>query len=268
MSAPEDPNAGVHRLVDMVVEEVSLVDRAANKHRFLVVKRDESMADKTKNSSAKPPAAPSAPESDGAEHVTKAIGDALGIATTALEALTNAIEQLGQIAGDADTTPIVAELAEELSSVAGQLASAAGVEPTASGASSDVSGAVEGVRSMLAQVAELLASSATKNAAEQAPLGAPTPAASEPQPAAQASEPDEVSKQLASVAASMRTLADSMKDQSQRLGRLEKGVGLPNSRQAPERPARPASDEVSWPLDLNRPMDRESVDKTTSFHDR
>jgi hypothetical protein len=26
---------GVHRLVDMVVEEVSLVDRAANKHRFL-----------------------------------------------------------------------------------------------------------------------------------------------------------------------------------------------------------------------------------------
>jgi len=270
LSAPEDPTAGVHRLVDMVVEEVSLVDRAANKHRFLVVKRDEAMADKTKNSSAKPPAAPSAPESDGAEHVTKAIGDALGIATTALEALTNAIEQLGQIVGDADTTPIVAELAEELSSVAGQLASAAGVEPTASGTSSDVSGAVEGVRSMLAQVAELLASSATKNAAEQAPPGAPTPApASEPQPAAQASEPDEVSKQLASVAASMRTLADAMKDQSQRLGRLEKGVGLPNSRQAPERPAaRAGSEEVSWPLDLNRPMDRESVDKTTSFHDR
>jgi hypothetical protein len=60
-----------------------------------------------------------------------------------------------------------------------------------------------------------------------------------------------------------------MKDQSQRLGRLEKGVGLPNSRQAPERPAaRTGAEEVSWPLDLNRPMDRESVDKTTSFHDR
>jgi len=29
---------GVHRLVDMVVEEVSLVDRAANKHRFLIVR--------------------------------------------------------------------------------------------------------------------------------------------------------------------------------------------------------------------------------------
>jgi hypothetical protein len=36
---------GVHRLVDMVVEEVSLVDRAANKHRFLIVKRDDAMDD-------------------------------------------------------------------------------------------------------------------------------------------------------------------------------------------------------------------------------
>lgn len=264
MSVPEDPNAGVHRLVDMVVEEVSLVDRAANKHRFLVVKRDESMADKTQKSAANPPIAPNAPETEGAQQVTKAIGDALGIATTALEALTNAIEQLGQIVGDADTTPIVAELAEELSAVAGQLASAAGVEPTAAETPSDISTAVAGVRSMLTQVSELLASSATKNASEQPPPGAPTPT-----PAPQTGEPDEVSKQLASVAASMRTLADAMKDQSQRLGRLEKGVGLPNSRQAPERPApRPGNDEVSWPLDLNRPMDRESVDKTTSFHDR
>ncbi len=268
MSAPEDPTAGVHRLVDMVVEEVSLVDRAANKHRFLVVKRDESMADKTKKTGATPPAVPGTPETDGAQQVTKAIGDALGIATTALEALTNAIEQLGEIVGDADTTPIVAQLAEELSEVAGQLATAAGIEPAAAEGSGDVSGAVEGVRSMLSQVSELLASSASKNAAEQPPPVVPAAAPERP-PAPQTGEPDEVSKQLASVAASMRTLADSMKDQSQRLGRLEKGVGLPNSRQAPERPAaRPGSEEVSWPLDLNRPMDRESVDKTTSFHDR
>jgi hypothetical protein len=114
----------------------------------------------------------------------------------------------------------------------------------------------------------LLASSATKNTPEQLPSASTLAPASQPQPG-QANEPDEVSKQLSSVAASMRTLADAMKDQSQRLGRLEKGVGLPNSRQAPERTApRPGSEDVSWPLDLNRPMDRESVDKTTSFHDR
>jgi len=33
----------VHRLLDIVVEEVSLVDRAANKHRFLIVKRSDPM---------------------------------------------------------------------------------------------------------------------------------------------------------------------------------------------------------------------------------
>lgn len=36
--ASADGESGVHRLRDIVVEEVSLVDRAANKRRFLVVK--------------------------------------------------------------------------------------------------------------------------------------------------------------------------------------------------------------------------------------
>ena len=36
---PADEGSGVHRLRDILVEEVSLVDRAANKRRFLVVKR-------------------------------------------------------------------------------------------------------------------------------------------------------------------------------------------------------------------------------------
>lgn len=39
-----DDEAKVHRLRDMVVEEVSLVDRAANKRRFLIVKRSNEMA--------------------------------------------------------------------------------------------------------------------------------------------------------------------------------------------------------------------------------
>lgn len=39
-----DEESGVHRLRDIVVEEVSLVDRAANKRRFLVVKRSSQMA--------------------------------------------------------------------------------------------------------------------------------------------------------------------------------------------------------------------------------
>ena len=74
-------------------------------------------------------------------------------------------------------------------------------------------------------------------------------------------------KQLENVATSLRTLTDAVKEQGQRLARVEKGTGLPNSRTHDERP--PAREEdVGWPLDLNRPLDRESVDKATSFHDR
>jgi hypothetical protein len=43
--ASADGESGVHRLRDIVVEEVSLVDRAANKRRFLVVKRSSQMSD-------------------------------------------------------------------------------------------------------------------------------------------------------------------------------------------------------------------------------
>jgi len=43
-----------------------------------------------------------------------------------------------------------------------------------------------------------------------------------------------------------------------------------SARRAPthdEGDGRPDDEDVGWPLDLNRPFDRESVDKATSFHD-
>src|SRR5262245_29742917 len=43
--ATTEDESGVHRLRDIVVEEVSLADRAANKRRFLLVKRSGKMAD-------------------------------------------------------------------------------------------------------------------------------------------------------------------------------------------------------------------------------
>ena len=82
---------GVHRLVDMVVEEVSLVDRAANKHRFLIVKRDDAMDDDnttdTTTTDPSPSAAPTAKLDDGT---------ALGAALTALESLTGLVELLAK----------------------------------------------------------------------------------------------------------------------------------------------------------------------------
>ena len=272
MSETGNTSATVNRLIDMVVEEVSLVDRAANKHRFLVVKRDEPMADKTNKTGSPPAASASGPEADGVEKMSKAIGDALGIATSALEALTGAIEQLGQVEGDSDKSPVITDLAEQLSEVARQLATSAGIEPTeqepesqASEQGSEAASVFNEVRTMLTRVSEMLAATSEKEAPEpQAPATEPAPA-----PESQSDPTAEVTKQLSSVAASLRAISDAMKDQSQRLGRLEKGVGLPNSRQAPERPApRPQPEDESWPLDLNRRMDRESVEKDVSFHDR
>ncbi len=59
---PEDGDDGVHRLRDIVVEEVSLVDRAANKRRFLVVKRSGDMPDDGQHGAATKPEAQGAAE--------------------------------------------------------------------------------------------------------------------------------------------------------------------------------------------------------------
>ncbi|MEZ5140891.1 MAG: hypothetical protein R2711_19585, partial [Acidimicrobiales bacterium] len=76
-----------------------------------------------------------------------------------------------------------------------------------------------------------------------------------------------VSDQLSEVLTELRALTGTVKEQQQRLARLEKRFGLPNSSPSGERPARTEPEDVGWPLDLNRPFDRESVDKGISFHD-
>ena len=106
----------VNRLLDIVVEEVSLVDRAANKHRFLIVKRSNEM-DETTNETGAPEAqedqvagAPEAPEAtdqqqqdSGAEpsgtESTEG-NEALDVALGALEELTGVVERLGSAEGD------------------------------------------------------------------------------------------------------------------------------------------------------------------------
>jgi hypothetical protein len=252
-------DAGVHRLVDMVVEEVSLVDRAANKHRFLVVKRDAPMKDKT-DPKTEDTTKPEGETPPGKKKPAKKAdtADAIATATAILERLTAAVEMLGE-ASDDDADQILIELAGELSEAAAEIAQAAGVaedeeEAADAAKSAGVGDTVAKVRALLDDVSKMLA--AAKDAAT--PQATPVP----PGPHA-----DAVSQQLEKVVSSISTLTDAVKEQGQRVARLEKGTGLPNSRAHEER--RPPRDEdVGWPLDLNRPLDRESVDKATSFHDR
>ena len=101
------------------------------------------------------------------------------------------------------------------------------------------------------------------------PVPDATPVEGKQPDAAKADEAsDVVAAKLDSVVTELRAIGETVKAQQQRLARMEKRFGLPNSAPIGERPTR-AEDEadVGWPLDLNRSLDRESVDKAISFHD-
>ncbi len=259
---------GVHRLVDMVVEEVSLVDRAANKHRFLIVKRDDAMDD-DKNDTPKTNASSSV-----ASPAAKLDEDTpLGAALAALESLTALVELLGSLdAGEADAQ--IAELASELRAVAEQIlaragapddgsqgdtsaaveARAKGAEPKKAGGTSTFPSDVAAAKQALSRLAELAGRSAP-NAEKRGTAAAPAEPASP------------IAESLAKLAESFRSLSEMVKEQQQRLGRVEKQFGLPNSAAHAEHVSKASAEDVGWPLDLNKPKDRENVEKAVSFHD-
>lgn len=283
MSDPRKADRPVNRLLDIVVEEVSLVDRAANEHRFLIVKRDTPMADHAdtdtqeqgpQNSSTVLPAEATATD-EGAPATTSddppeatAPDPLLATAVAALEGLTSTVELLGAMGAQAADARL-APLATELKTTAEALLARAGEEPAANGegdtdteSTEEPSDAKDGdtfaehlqaARAALTQLASLTS----------APAVEPEPAPTE----APAKLPAELTTTLAAMGESFRALADTVKEQQQRLARVEKQFGLPNSSQSPESVRKAAPEEVGWPMDLNNPMDRESVDKAVSFHD-
>lgn len=263
----------VNRLLDIVVEEVSLVDRAANEHRFLIVKRDTPMADTQTDTDAAEEAGDLNEQAyvdehaDAPEGTPTAGADPLFThAVAALEGLTSTVELLGSLGADAADARL-APLAAELKATAEALLARAGVAPAE--ASAEASDAADGednseptfeahlaaARDALAQLANLTAANPT-SAPEPPPPEAPKAPAL----------PQELTASLAAMTESFRALAETVKEQQQRLARVEKQFGLPNSTST-ERVRKAEPEEVGWPMDLNHPMDRESVDKAVSFHD-
>jgi uncharacterized coiled-coil protein SlyX len=285
MSTPKQDDS-IHRLLDIVVEEVSLVDRAANKHRFLIVKRSDPMEEnhadkaKTPDGEAAQAAKQTPPENnDTGDHAEKAddtAGDSamLEAAVEALERLTDTVETLGALAGG-DTRLKIGELAAELRALADRLAESAGAEPAPPPEpDTDLAGLIGSVRASLQQVASLIdAGKAAK--AKPAPEGAEDEEKDknekrDPAPGDVTAPPpqdDPLKKDLSGLTDSVRKLVESLKEQAQRLSKLEKRFGLPNSAPAREEGNRPEDEDVGWPMDLNRPFDRENVDKAVSFHD-
>ena len=282
---------GVNRLLDIVVEEVSLVDRAANKHRFLIVKRSDDMDETTTDTAAtiaddtedvQDLAADTGEDSggnDGGEGGSAGTDTPLGSALAALEGLTEAVEILATAGGDA-VNPRLAELAGELSTVSQRLAGLAGGAPATAASGGEgqegqaeatdgdpLAAAIESVRATLTRVSSVI------EAAGKGPDGGAGAGGVAGDAVSAGSNPDAgtagdgVAAQLGTLVTELRTLTGTVQEQQQRLARLEKRFGLPNSAPSGERPAKPEDEDVGWPLDLNRPYDRESVDKAVSFHD-
>lgn len=269
---PTDGGNGIHRLVDMVVEEVSLVDRAANNHRFLLVKRDDAM-DLNAPNPPSDPADKAAPTADPALDI--ADDSPLGTALAALESLTAIVELLGSLGADSNDMRLAA-LAQQLRATAEQLLARSGFADPAEASdtpTSDVQAKAKARAAVLttstasAAIAPLTvdlnaAKAAITRLAQLASKALPAPG-DKPAPPGQPA----ATESLAKLADSLRELAEAVNGQQQRLGRVEKQVGLPNSIAPAEVIAASAEEDVGWPLDLNQPKDRESVDKTVSFHD-
>jgi len=274
MSARSKGGPDVNRLLDIVVEEVSLVDRAANKHRFLIVKRSDEMDETTTNPTA-PADNPSAEANPTAADEATPTGEtnnpagaptgaddgqdesSLAVAVAALEGITEAVELLGNLGEDEARTRL-GELAGELRGASERLAEAAGVGASdGEGADPpkdppDLTAVLDAVRATLQRVDGLIKE--------------PTPESDDTEPRDKPADTG-LAGQLTELVGELRALTSTVKEQQQRLARLEKRFGLPNSAPSGERPAKPEEEDVGWPMDLNRPFDRESVDKATSFHD-
>ncbi len=216
---------------------------------------------------------------------TMADGSPLGSAIAALESLTAIVELLGSLGADRSDTRLAA-LAQQLRATAEQILERTGfgadepttevevqVEAEPAGDSANVTAraksnvpAPTGPESSAVAADVAAAKRALTRLSELAAKGLLQATEKRAEPPAAAEVPAGITEGLAQLTESFRTLSSTVQEQQQRLGRVEKQFGLPNSSAHPERPAR-ATEEVGWPLDLNHPMDRESVDKAVSFHD-
>jgi len=282
MSEPLSRARPVSRLIDIQVEEVSLVDRAANQRRFLIVKRSE------------PDMAEPTPEINSiitglinkdqfteldAELSAEAEHDGVFDLDTGLDGSGNEAPQVDFSEGSKSAQVASTEGSQTSSQQHEPLLSTAinALEGLASALEQmmSVSGGVELTQGPSADLAEGTAERTAENTAETSAENtsghSTTERDAEPETLpAQPSPPEppgELARSLETINTSLRALAEMVRGQQQRLSRVEKQFGLPHSASSPEMTRKAAPRDVGWPMDLNNPMDRESVDKAISFHD-
>jgi hypothetical protein len=183
----------------------------------------------------------------------------LSVALAALDSLTQAVEILS---GSPEDGSQLVSVAEDIRAAADAISSAAGIAPEEdeneepSGEAS-ITGLVASIQEMLTKIESL---TQALSASSQTPATTPTITA-------ETQAPPDLAGTLAEVAQSMKSVDATVKAQAARLAVLEKRAGVPNSQPAGERVTKTEPEAPSWPIDMNRPRDRASVDKNVSFHD-
>ncbi len=331
-AASKDGEAdGVHRLRDILVEEVSLVDRAANKRRFLVVKRsgdmaDESNADTDVEKAKKKPAAAASEtedeqkrkkpasgddEADDAEKARKPSSDdepddeetekakkppeeeetddgektpkrkqalaippplkeaMLRMLTEALErlmALANRIKEATEPEGDDAEAGLPEDIGAELSAIAELLGSTdkrkaakAGVAKAGARMSKDRLDRFQKAIALLADILKELTDS--KDAPAGPSAGAAEAGIQKRDAAAGTAVPG-----LTELVTGIGELTRVVKRQEEELTRIRQARGVSNAIPV-EGGRRTEPQDVSWPLDMNRPISRDKVRKEVSFFD-
>jgi hypothetical protein len=271
-----DDEQAVHRLRDIVVEEVSLVDRAANKRRFLVVKRSDAMAnpdildedDETEEDVAQKADATDAAASSEVDAEVHAMPEKAKApkkkkqAKGALPAVTEALKRLMAVAKGLQQSPNM-DVSVELEGVATLL----GKKDTDKAPVAKVGARMAKTRlerfhkavELLSAILEELTDADDVDGEEMVPTAGAAEAKPPPEAAAH-------SPMVADLVSEMQKLARVVKRQEEELSGLRQARGVSNAIQV-DSARRAESQDVSWPFDMNRPISRDKVRKEVSFFD-
>jgi len=281
---------GVHRLVDMVVEEVSLVDRAANKRRYLLVKRSDDVAgtdntetdteadaddinadpdtSETDDEDAEDEGEDADETSDDEKPSATDTGAANAAVVAALEAMSAAVETLATAQAKAIAPP------KKPSARGGGSTAAEDDDETDEDEDDDETDEDEDEDAPPPRRPKRAPKRQEKGDAAVAEMKAAIKrleglVGGRPRQGKRAAAPlDDVTKKLDTVTATLADLKKLIGGQGERIGRVEKSVGLPASWPVEGKGKKKGvGDTVSWPFDLNTSVDRASVDKSVSFHD-
>ncbi|MCP4676632.1 MAG: hypothetical protein GY854_14185, partial [Deltaproteobacteria bacterium] len=282
IKVPEEPENKVTRLRSMLVHEISLVDYAANRHRFLIAKRSNAWTDvnetaateteetstQTENTEAAEAqgagmqeageqSAPPAEEGAGTEDTGGAatsIEPQLEQIRATTEQFSTMVEQLSQMT-EALKAPDGSEAEATKDAGAGESASEDQEEDQTGAVTANLAQVMSSLKETLQPLGALLTGMVGSMQKEGE------------QGEAQDSAPNPAGAQVDTLVTAMNSLSEMIQAQQTRLAQVEKSFGLPASLPVGESTQPTKSGHVSWPLDLNAPVDRESTDKEVSFHD-